>query len=92
MKFIQATQMPWHGQKPLPTEINTVQNQPQMAEFELLSVIATLHGITAFDILTGAEEGTEKDRDIGEVLGAFQAFIMPKMPQSNYTGKDTRKK
>ena len=61
MKFIQATQTPWHGQKPLPGEINTVQNQPQMAEFELLSVIATLHGITAFDILTGAEEGTEKD-------------------------------
>jgi hypothetical protein len=92
MKFIQVTQTSWHGQKPLPTEINTLQNQPQMAEFELLSVIATLHGITAFDILTGAEEGTEKDRDIGEVLGAFQAFIMPKMPHSNYTGKDTRKK
>ena len=92
MKFIQSAQTPWHGQKPLPAEINTVQNQPQMAEFELLSVIATLHGITAFDILTGAEEESEKDRDIGEVLGAFQAFIKPKMPQSNYTGKDVRKK
>jgi hypothetical protein len=73
-------------------EINTVHNDPQMAEFELLSVIATLHGVTAFDILIGAEEESEKDRDIGEVLGAFQAFIKPKMPQSNYTGKDVRKK
>ena len=92
MKFIQSAQTPWHGRKPLPAEINTVQNQPQMAEFELLSVIATLHGVTAFDILIGAEEESEKDRDIGEVLGAFQAFIKPKMPQSNYTGKDMRKK
>lgn len=92
MKFIQSAQTPWHGRKPLPAEINTVQNEPQMAEFELLSVIATLHGVTAFDILIGAEEESEKDRDIGEVLGAFQAFIRPKMPQSNYTGKDTRKK
>ena len=92
MKFIQSAQTPWHGRKPLPTEINTVQNEPQMAEFELLSVIATLHGISAFDILIGAEEESEKDRDIGEVLGAFQAFIKPKMPQSNYTGKDVRKK
>ena len=92
MKFIQSAQTPWHGQKPLPAEINTVQNEPQMAEFELLSVIATLHGVTAFDILIGAEEESEKDRDIGEVLGAFQAFIKPKMPQSNYTGKDVRKK
>ena len=92
MKFIQSAQTPWHGRKPLPAEINTVQNEPQMAEFELLSVIATLHGVSAFDILIGAEEESEKDRDIGEVLGAFQAFIRPKMPQSNYTGKDTRKK
>lgn len=92
MKFIQSAKTPWHGQKPLPAEINTVQNEPQMAEFELLSVIATLHGVTAFDILIGAEEESEKDRDIGEVLGAFQAFIKPKMPQSNYTGKDVRKK
>ena len=92
MKFIQSAQTPWHGRKQLPAEINTVQNEPQMAEFELLSVIATLHGVSAFDILIGAEEESEKDRDIGEVLGAFQAFIRPKMPQSNYTGKDTRKK
>ena len=92
MKFIKSIQTPWHGQKPLPVEINTVRNDPQMAEFELLSVIATLHGVTAFDILIGAEEESEKDRDIGEVLGAFQAFIKPKMPQSNYTGKDVRKK
>jgi hypothetical protein len=46
--------------------------------------------MTAFDMLTGAEEGSEKDRDIGEVLEAFQAFVKPKMPRSNYTGKDKR--
>lgn len=90
MKFTQSAKTAWNGQKPLPAEINTVQNQQDLAEFELLSVIATLHGMTAFDMLTGAEEGSEKDRDIGEVLEAFQAFVKPKMPRSNYTGKDKR--
>jgi len=90
MKFTPSVQTAWNGIKSLPAEINTVQNQQDLAEFELLSVIAILHGMTAFDILTGAEEGSEKDRDIGEVLEAFQAFVKPKMPRSNYTGKDKR--
>jgi hypothetical protein len=61
-----------------------------LAEFELLSVLAVLHGITAFDILTGAMEGSEKDRDINEVLDAFQIYIKPTMSTSNYTSKDIR--
>ena len=64
-----------------------------MAEFELLSIICTLHGfVTAFDILTGSESGTEKDADITSVLTAFQHYISPKMPLSHYTGADKRTK
>ena len=90
MKFTVSKQIIWNGIKPLPLEINTVQNHQDLAEFELLSVIAVLHGITAFDILTGATEDSEKDKHINEVLEAFQAYITPKMPLSNYTGSDKR--
>jgi hypothetical protein len=83
----------WNGVKPLPDEINVLHYHPQMAEFELLSIICTLHGyVTAFDILTGAETGTEKDTDITSVMTAFQHYISPKMPLSNYTGSDKRTK
>ena len=92
MKFTKSRPFQWHGTKLLPDEINVLHSQRDLAEFELLSVIATLHGLTAFDILTGAEQDSEKDRDIGEVLDAFQAYIAPKMPLSCYTGKDIRKK
>jgi hypothetical protein len=74
----------------LPSEINVLSSHPEMAEFELLSVIATLHGVTAFDMLVGAGEGTEKDRDINQVMEAFQHYISPKMPLSNYSQKDKR--
>jgi len=90
MKFTKKVDSPWHGIKPLPAEINTVQNQPDLAEFELLSVISVLHGISAFDLVTGATEESEKDRHLSEVLEAFQAYIKPKMPLSNYSGKDIR--
>lgn len=83
----------WNGAKPLPAEINVVSHQPHMAELELLSIICVLHGhLTAFDILLGANEDTEKDRDIVAVTSAFQAYLYPKMPLSNYTGKDERAK
>ena len=62
-----------------------------MAEFELLSIICSLHGyITAFDILTGANSDTEKDADISAVMTAFQQYVYPRMPLSNYSDKDTR--
>ena len=83
----------WNGTKPLPAEINVLHPHPHMAEFELLSMICTLHGyITAFDLLTGSESGTEKDADINSVLSAFQHYLSPKMPLSHYTGDDKRAK
>jgi len=95
MKYKLSTQKPpseyWNGTKALPPEINVLHHHPYMAEFELLSIIATLHGyITAFDILSGAEPNSEKDNDINSVMTAFQMYIFPKMPLSNYTGTDKR--
>jgi hypothetical protein len=91
MKYTKKKDLIWHGQKPLPPEITTRGITPELAEFELLSTIAVLHGLTAFDILIGATEGTEKDRDITEVLGAFQDYIAPRMPLSHYNSKDCKK-
>jgi hypothetical protein len=90
MKFTRTKQITWNGLKELPSEINVLSSHPEMAEFELLSVIATLHGVTAFDMLVGAGEGTEKDRDINQVMEAFQHYISPKMPLANYSQKDKR--
>lgn len=64
-----------------------------VAEFELLTILCSLHGfVTAFDILTGAAEGTEKDKDIDAVMSAFQMYLYPRMPLSNYGGNDKRMK
>ena len=97
MKFTLSTQKSpseyWNGSKALPPEINVVHFHPCMAEFELLSIIAALHGyVTAFDILSGADPHSEKDDDITSVMTAFQMYISPKMPLSNYSGKDKRMK
>lgn len=81
----------WNGMKPLPDEIFVIHSQPQHAEFELLSIIAGLQGhITAFDMITGSEENTEKDADINAVLKAFQQYIYPRMPLSMYTSSEKR--
>ena len=81
----------WNGSKSLPDEINTMSSHPQMSEFELLSIICTLHGyLTAFDLITGSDGNTEKDADINSVLTAFQMYIYPKMPISNYTNSEKR--
>jgi hypothetical protein len=40
--------------------------------------------------MTGAEGDTEKDKDIAAVMTAFQMYISPKMPLSNYSGSDKR--
>ena len=62
-----------------------------MAEFELLAILCSLHGfVTAFDILTGADPNSEKDADINAVMTAFQMYIYPKMPISNYSASDKR--
>jgi hypothetical protein len=81
----------WNGTKPLPDEINVMSYHIQMAEFELLSILSTLHGyISAFDLLTGSDTNTEKDKDINAVLTAFQMYIHPKMPLSRYTDSEKR--
>jgi hypothetical protein len=81
----------WNGIKQLPNEINVMSYNQHMAEFELLSIICSLHGyLTAFDLLTGSETDTEKDKDLVAVLTAFQMYIRPKMPLSNYSDSEKR--
>ena len=83
----------WNGMKQLPNEIYVLHPHSTMAEFELLSIICALHGyVTAFDILSGADSNSEKDADIASVMMAFQMYIYPRMPLSNYTGVDKRSK
>jgi hypothetical protein len=58
----------WNGAKPLPDEINVMSYHPPMSEFELLSILCTLHGCpTAYDLLTGSVPDTEKDSDISSI-------------------------
>jgi len=81
----------WNGTRPLPTEINVLSYSVESAEFELLAIICGLHGyITAFDLLIGSNDATEKDRDIQAVMTAFQLYILPKMPLSKYTAAEKR--
>lgn len=83
----------WNGKGTLPAEINVMSYHPIISEFELLSLICAVHGyLTAFDILTGADSNSEKDVDINAVMTAFQMYIYPKMPISNYSASDKRMK
>lgn len=82
----------WNGNRPLPDEINVMSYILHMAEFELLGIICTLHGfVNAFDVLTGADEGTEKDKDINAVMTAFQMYLYPRMPLSSYSGSSEKR-
>jgi hypothetical protein len=95
MKYTLATDKPpssyWNGEKSLPPTIHVISHTIHIAELELLTMLCTLHGkVTAFDILTGAESGTEKDADLNSVLTALQQYVYPKMPLSNYTESDSR--
>ena len=81
----------WKGVSDLPNEIHTLQSTAALSEFELLAAICGLHGfVCAFDLLMGAEQGTEKDADLEMVLTAFQSYLSPKMPLSMYSQEDTR--
>jgi len=81
----------WNGKNGLPAEINVMSYHPIISEFELLSLICGIHGyLSAFDVLMGATDGSEKDADINAVMTAFQMYIYPKMPISNYSAKDKR--
>jgi len=83
----------WNGRKPLPADINVSSYDVFMAELELLSILCSLHGhMTAFDVLTGADTGTEKDTDMNAVMTAFQMYLYPRMPLSRYGPNDKRMK
>jgi len=96
MKFTLAThrQPPaeyWNGAEALPAEIHVPSGQTRLAEFQLLSLLGTLHGhLGAYDLLMGAESGSEKDRDIVAVLTAFQWYLYPRMPAARYTAGEKR--
>ncbi len=71
--------------------IHVLSYDSSVAEFELLTILCSLHGVvSAFDILTGAESGTEKDKDIDAVMTAFQMYLYPRMPISHYGPNDKR--
>lgn len=81
----------WTGIRPLPAEINVISHDLVMAEWELLTIIGMLHGrVSPYDIMTGADQGTEKDDDITSILNAFHNYVHPRMPISRYTPADTR--
>lgn len=81
----------WNGGKPLPAQIHTMSYDTFQAEWELLSILCSLHGhLTAFDILTGADKQTEKDRDMDAVMTALQMYVYPRMPLSRYGPNDKR--
>jgi hypothetical protein len=82
----------WNGNKPLPADIHVSSYDPFIVEFELLTILCSLHGhVSAFDILTGAQEHTEKDKDIDAIMNALQMYLYPKMPISNYDGTNDKR-
>lgn len=82
----QPVEQYWNGATALPSEITVLSPIIQMAEFQLLSLLCTLHGkISPHDLLTGSEPNTEKDRDIIAVLTAFQWYMYPRMPLTGYS-------
>jgi len=86
MKFSLKEKIPWNGKTELPDEINVMSYHPVISEFELLSVICALHGhLTAFDIMARSDPESEKDKDVQAVITAFQMYISPKSPLSNYS-------
>lgn len=95
MKFTRQTDVDpstyWTGSHVLPVEINVISHDLVTAEWELLIMLGRLHGyMTPYDIMTGADQGTEKDKDITSIMTAFHAFIYPRMPVSRYTSSDVR--
>lgn len=81
----------WNGRNGLPDELHVTSPVIAVAEFELLGLLCSLHGwLTPFDILTGGDPDTEKDRDMVAVLTAFQWYVYPRMPLTRYRGSGAR--
>lgn len=96
MKFTLYTtrQLPteyWNGKQTLPSEIHVASHGIGLAEFQLLALLCGLHGkISPYDLLTGCESDTEKDKDLIAILTAFQWYVYPRMPLSSYTSTGGR--
>jgi|LauGreDrversion4_2_1035121.scaffolds.fasta_scaffold265736_2 hypothetical protein len=96
MKFhlhvaVQPPSQYWNGKRELPDEIQVVSPLLSMAEFQLLGILCSLHGyMSPFDLLTGSESNSEKDRDIIAILTAFQWYIYPRLPLTHYTVDEKR--
>lgn len=81
----------WNGKRSLPEEVHVTSPSLPMAEFQLLSIICTLHGyLSPFDLLTGSEPTSEKDRDLIAVLTAFQWYLHPRLPLTHYSSEEKR--
>jgi len=81
----------WNGRHPLPDEVTVQSASLSIAEFQLLALVCSLHGaISPYDVLTGSEPDTEKDRDMVAILTAFQWYVYPRMPLTAYTAGGTR--
>ena len=81
----------WNGISPLPDTISVISPTIGRAEFELLAIICAIHGhVTAYDLISGANTNSEKDNDITSIMSAFECYIHPNLPLSNYTYKDKR--
>jgi hypothetical protein len=82
----------WNGRQALPDELTVQSPTLAMAEFQLLALLCSLHGrMSPYDLLTGCEPDTEKDRDMVAVLTAFQWYSHPRMPLTAYTGSGARR-
>ena len=81
----------WNGRQALPDELHVTSPVIGIAEFQLLALICALHGgMSPFDLLTGSEPDTEKDRDMVAVLTAFQWYVHPRMPLTAYSASGAR--
>ena len=96
MKFIlhrvrQDPSQYWNGRQALPEELTVQSASLPLAEFQLLALLCALHGgMSPYDILTGSEPDTEKDKDIIAILTAFQWYVYPRMPLTAYTVRGKR--
>jgi hypothetical protein len=81
----------WNGRQGLPEELHVASPVIAQAEFQLLALLCSLHGgMTPFDLLTGCEPDTEKDRDMIAILTAFQWYLHPRMPLTAYSATGGR--
>jgi hypothetical protein len=97
MKFLlyRSQQTPseyWNGRQALPDELSVQSPTHGLGEFQLLALLCSLHGgMSPYDLLTGSEPDTEKDRDMIAILTAFQWYVYPRMPLTAYTASGKRK-